>query len=60
VETHSVLGTLWAGLGMGAYFTAVIWINALLALFLTPLVLIPSSYLLDGVIARRSRKNSQS
>lgn len=55
METHSVLGTLWAGLGMGAYFMAVIWINALLALFLTPLVLIPSSYLLDGVIARRSK-----
>lgn len=55
METHSVLGTLWAGLGMGAYYMALIWINLLLGFFLTPLVLIPSSYLLDGVIARRSK-----
>ena len=30
MESHSVLGTLWAGLGMGAYYMALIWINTLL------------------------------
>ena len=47
MESHSVLGTLWAGLGMGAYYMALIWINLLLGVFLTPLFLIPMTWLLD-------------
>ena len=47
MESHSVLGTLWAGLGMGAYYMALLWINVLLASFLTPLFLIPMTWLLD-------------
>ena len=47
MESHSVLGTLWAGLGMGAYYMALLWINLLLVTFLTPLFLIPMTWLLD-------------
>lgn len=47
MESHSVLGTLWAGLGMGAYYMALLWINVLLVTFLTPLFLLPATWLLD-------------
>ena len=47
MESHSVLGTLWAGLGMGSYYVALIWIQLLLATFLAPLFLIPMTWLLD-------------
>jgi hypothetical protein len=47
VEQHSVFGTLWAGLGMGAYYIALTWIQLLLATFLTPLIVLPMTWLLD-------------
>ena len=53
MESHSVLGTLWAGLGMGAYYMALLWINVLLAVFLTPLFLIPGTWLMDWMQRRR-------
>ena len=31
------IGILIAGLGLGAFYTALIWVNTLLGLFLTPL-----------------------
>ena len=57
MESYSVLGTLWAGLGMGAYYMALLWINILLAAFLTPLFLIPGTWLLD-VLYYRKRRNA--
>jgi hypothetical protein len=45
VEDAGTFGTLWASLGMSAYFMALTWINILLGLFLTPLFLIPLSWL---------------
>ena len=53
MESHSVFGTLWSGLGMGAYYMALLWINLLLGVFLTPLFLIPGTWLLDVVYRRR-------
>jgi hypothetical protein len=47
LESHSVFGTLWAGLGMGAYFTALLWINVLLSTFLPPLFEIPLTWGMD-------------
>jgi hypothetical protein len=46
VETHGPLGTLWTGLGLSAFYIALIWINTLLGVFLTPLfVLIGTQFL---------------
>jgi hypothetical protein len=45
VEYHGTFGTIWAGLGMTAYFMAVTWISTLLTLFLGPLFFIPLSWL---------------
>ena len=52
MESHNVLGTLWAAFGMAAYYMALVWINTLLGLFLTPLFLIPLTWLQDRVSAK--------
>ena len=49
------LGILIAGLGLGAFYSALIWINMLLGIFLTPLFLIPLTWLQDAVKARQAR-----
>lgn len=56
MESYSVLGTLWAGLGMGAYYMALLWINVLLVAFLTPLFLIPGTWLLDVLYYRKRQQ----
>jgi len=50
------LGTLIAGLGMGAFYTALIWINMLLGIFLTPLFLIPLTWIQDALAAKKNAK----
>ena len=47
------LGTLIAGLGMGAFYVALIWINMLLGLLLTPLFLIPLTWIQDAIAERK-------
>lgn len=54
VETHGPLGTLWAGLGLGFFFLALTWLNLLLGHFLTPLFLIPATWLMDSMKKRKS------
>src|SRR2546423_13084524 len=54
LETHGPLGTLWVSLGLIAFYLALIWLNTLLGIFLTPLLSgIPLSWLLDW---RKRRK----
>jgi hypothetical protein len=48
------LGTLIAGLGMGAFYAALIWINMLLGMFLTPLFLIPMTWLQDALARKKA------
>jgi len=55
VESHNVFGTLWAAFGMTAYYMALVWINTLLGMFLSPLFLIPMTWLQDRVAARGRR-----
>lgn len=47
METHGPLGTLWAGIGLCAFYIALIWINSLLGFFLTPLFIVPATWLMD-------------
>lgn len=49
------LGILIAGLGLGAFYAALIWINMLLGMFLTPLFLIPLTWVQDALAARKGR-----
>lgn len=59
MESHSVLGTLWAGFGMSAYYIALLWINILLAAIITSLFLIPGTWLLDRIWGARVRRQQQ-
>jgi hypothetical protein len=47
MENHGPFGTLWVGLALGAFYTALIWLNVLLGSFLTPLFIIPGTWLMD-------------
>lgn len=49
-------GTLWAGLGMGAYYVGLAWINILLGFFLTPLFLIPTTWVMDAMAKKKAAK----
>ena len=48
------LGILIAGLGLGAFYTALIWVNTLLGLLLTPLFILPLTWIQDALKARKS------
>jgi hypothetical protein len=45
LETHGPLGVIWVGLGLGCFYIALIWLNMLLGHFLTPLILLPITWL---------------
>lgn len=53
MENHGPLGTLWVSLGLMCFYIALIWVNTLLGIFLTPLFLIPGTWLMDKVGVRR-------
>lgn len=57
METHGPLGILWTGFGLGAFYIALTWINVLLGTLLTPLFIVPLTWLQDrlgiGVPKRR-------
>jgi hypothetical protein len=55
LETNGPLGTLWAGLAVGAFFFAVVWVNMILAMMITPLFLVPLTWLQDAVKGRKRR-----
>ncbi len=56
METHGPLGTLWVSLGLIGFYLALIWLNSLLGLFLTPLFLIPQTWLMDYIKRRKEAK----
>jgi hypothetical protein len=56
METHGPLGTLWVSLGLIGFYIALTWLNALLGLFLTPLFLIPQTWLMDYLKRRKEAK----
>lgn len=53
LETHGPLGTLWVSAGLIAFYIALIWLNSLLGLFLTPLFVIPQTRLLEYLQKRK-------
>ena len=56
METHGPLGTLWVSLGLIGFYITLIWLNSLLGLFLTPLFLIPQTWLMDYLKARKEKR----
>jgi predicted Na+-dependent transporter len=47
VESQGPLAIVWVSLGLGAFYIALIWVNTLLGVFLTPLFIIPGTWLLE-------------
>ncbi len=47
MNSEGPLAVLWVGVAIGAFFTALIWLNTLLPMFLTPLFVIPVTWLLE-------------
>ena len=56
LETHGPLGTLWVSIGLICFYIALIWINTLLPLFLTPLFIIPQTWLMDWMLQRKAKR----
>jgi uncharacterized membrane protein len=56
VETQGPLAVIWVAVGLIGFYLALIWINSLLGLFLTPLFLIPLTWLQDRMKERKARK----
>jgi hypothetical protein len=50
------LGTLIAGLGMGAYYIGLTWINVLLGVVLTPFFIIPLTWVQDALAKRKAAR----
>jgi hypothetical protein len=50
---------IWVAAGLIAFYIALIWINSLLGLFLTPLFIIPLTWLQDKMKQRKARKAQQ-
>jgi hypothetical protein len=59
LETHGPLGTLWIGIGLGCFYIALIWLNTLLGFFLTPLFIIPATWVMDQLGVKRDTPSSQ-
>ncbi|HKO17228.1 MAG TPA: hypothetical protein VJU87_13400 [Gemmatimonadaceae bacterium] len=53
MESHGPLGTLWVGLALGFFYLALVWLNTLLGFVLTPLILMPATWLMDRMGRRR-------
>ena len=47
LETHGPLGTIWVGLGLCGFYIALVWINSVLGFMLTPLFIVPLTWLQD-------------
>ena len=58
MESHGPLGTLWVGVGLGCFYIALIWLNTLLGFVLTPLFIIPTTWLMDLRTRRRATRTT--
>ena len=56
METHGPLGILWVGIGLCAFYIALVRINTLLGFMLTPLFTLPATRLMDTLNKRKARK----
>ncbi len=47
MESQGPLAIVWFSVGLGAFYIALIWVNTLLGVFLTPLFIVPVTWLFD-------------
>ncbi|NUQ20474.1 MAG: hypothetical protein HOQ09_05880 [Gemmatimonadaceae bacterium] len=58
METHGPLGTIWVGIGLIAFYIALTWVNLLLGHFLTPLFIIPLTWVMDAFKRRSDERDA--
>jgi hypothetical protein len=58
VESQGPLAILWVGIGLCCFYIALVWLNTLLGFFLTPLFIIPATWLMDWKKRRDQEKNA--
>ena len=56
MESQGPLGILWVGIGLCCFYIALVWLNTLLGFFLTPLFIIPQTWLMDMIKERREKR----
>ena len=54
MQSQGPLAVLWVGIGLCSFYIALVWLNTLLGFFLTPLFIIPATWLMDIMKARKS------
>ena len=61
MDTQGPLAVLWVGLGLCAFYIALTWVNLLLGTVLTPLFIIPGTWLLEkfGIGRPRTEETSR-
>lgn len=59
MNSNGPLGILWVGIALGAFYIALTWLNTLLGFFLTPLFLIPQTWLMDWLAQRKAARRAE-
>lgn len=59
MESQGPLGILWVGIGLCCFYIALVWLNTLLGFFLTPLFVIPTTWLMDLRKRRAERREEK-
>ena len=54
MQSQGPLAELWVGIGLSCYYIALVWLNTLLGFFLTPLFIIPATWVMDMMKGRNS------
>ena len=55
METHGPLGVIWVSIGLGCFYIALIWINSLLGLMITPLFTLLGTRLYDMAFRKKEK-----
>ena len=56
MESNGPLGVIWMSIGLGCFFIALIWLNTLLGMFLTPMFTILATKLVGSRLVRDKAK----
>lgn len=56
MQSQGPLAILWVGIGLCCFYIALVWLNTLLGFFLTPLFIIPTTWLMDLRKRRREQR----
>ena len=56
MESNGPLGVIWTSIGLGCFFIALIWLNTLLGMFLTPMFTILATKLVGSRLVRDKAK----